>query len=764
MGGVWQVDRAPRVGALRLAALTARALPAAAIALRIDPVIDPSDPRALLDRCVAARIIWHPSTAALLEAAGASEGPASTYTLPVRGPNARPTELANVLARVHPSTWTSSTGEPLTPSDLRDLFADAAAHIPPHQATTAAPSSRIAVTAKARTVTLRLLTDPLTLTTAHTHATIDRHRSARVTPTDIPAVLSAARKANLVTVDADTTGRFADLGWTHERRLLLRATPGAPGYATTETGPLVTAALADVLGAVDAVAAVRPATGQVAVATDPLVAAAAAGATAAPVPSPVAGVALRSWQEAFIGQYLANGTGLVNALPPGAGKSACVGAAMAEAQRRLGRGHRGLVVAPTTLLEQWQVELGTFHPDAHMVRAASEDDLGDLSGAWSRPGPVVLLTSPALVARHPQAFAALAPDDLAVDEGTFLRVDSAQTRALWQVRAASERAVVLTGTPDSGLGGTVEAIVAFVAGRRDLMGAGHLVAPQLAGMDPIALAGAWIFGHLADLGGAVPATSAHVLTLTASMFEDAVSAQAAKRIRALLDAATTPAKVRRAATAVRTELEGWRTGLACPAALMAGRSALARAVREHLTSTGHLPARDDEHTPTWEQIVHAAPAAAGVKAAALSAWLREGNGAQSLIFADSVPALETLAHTLTNDAHTRIGLLTGKVRPAARARLVDQYTNGDLTTLLVAGTGHLGLNLQSAARLAHLDVPTSAALLTQRAARAARMGSTHVNVPVHMPLIAASAEQTWWARATGAGAPTDLLTLARSLL
>lgn len=774
MDGLWQVDRAPRVGALRGAAARVWDIPAAVAALRIDPAANPTSPAELLAPCVGVRLAWHPSTAQLLHDAGATAESATTYTLAVTGPAARPGALGELAARVLPTAWVHPTGAATHAPLDADALAELLEHPPQPTRPTAPPSTKpgagwISVTRKGRIATLRLLVEPVLLPAPLATPTglplkVGAARAVRLRPAQVPAALTALRKAGVIAVDADTPARFADLGWVHDRRLVLTPTPGAPGWASVETGPLVTSAIPELVPVANAVAAARPATGKVALALDPLVIAAATGAGAASVPSAVPGVALRSWQEQFIGQYLANGTGLVNALPPGAGKTACVAGAMAAAATRAtpgGTPHRGLVVAPTTLLEQWAAELGVFHPTAHVALAHVEGDLSSLRAAWDRPGPVVALVAPGLIAKHPGTFAALPLDDLAIDEGTYLRTDSAQTRALWDVRRGARRAAVLTGTPDTGLPGTVEALVSFVAGRPALMAGGPPAA--LAGLGAVELAGPWVFGQSADLAGVLPGATPRPTSVPAGDYERALAQVASARVTALLAGADTPAKRRRAATSLRAELDGWRTGLACPAALLSGKSALARQLRSHLGDAGLLPAHLADAPPTLAALLTGAPETAGVKVAWAAQWVAGAPEEPSLVFSDSVPALEALAAALTSAGVRGVAVLSGKVRPPARARLVEQFTAGQLTVLLIASTGQLGLNLQAASRVAHLDIPATASSLTQRGARAARMGSAHTSVTVAVPVVTPSAEEVWWAHTGGASAPTDILGLAEEL-
>lgn len=747
MESLWRVDRAPRVGPLRAAAATMSALPAAAAAIRIDPAADLADPQTLLAPVVGVRLVTHPSVATLLHAAGATlDG--NTWAIPTP---TTPRAAQALVARVHPTTWVDAQGHPLTTEQV----ATALATPPPARRPTPAAQpgpGRLAVHPGRRHVRVRLALDPVEVPVPSGTVTLTPSRTTRLRPADLPRVVSALRKAGIVVVDADTAGRLTDLGWTHDRRLVLTPAPGAPGWALADAGPLVTSPLPQIATAADAVAGVRPARGKVAVAVHPATTAAAATATAGSRAPHTQLVALRSWQEQFIGQYLAGGTGLVNALPPGTGKTACVAAAWATAAQDIPT-HRGMVIAAPTLLEQWATELARFHPTATVVLATTEPDLDVLNRTWASPVPAVAVLTPGLVTRHAQRLADLGCHDLAVDEGTWLRSPSAQTAATWQVRRGADRVAVLTGTPDLAPG-TVEALVGFAAGDPDLMtGPVH---PTLAGMDALDRAGPWVFGTSADLAAHLPTTPRTDLPVIPGTLEAALQRTATRRVQTLLAQATTPAKARKVATTLRTELNLWRTGLACPPALLAGRSALAAALRTDLdldNPTNPLTARQ------WADRL-GTPA----KVRAVADWVtrQHTDGHQCLVFADSPAALDVLAAHLPVP-HGLVATLSGKVRPAARARAVEAFTAGTVRVLLVAGVGQLGLNLQTATHIAHLDVPASAAMAAQRTGRAVRLGASSDQVEVLLPYLEGTAEHIWAAHATGTGTPVDTLGLATTL-
>lgn len=740
-------SRLPRAGALSAAATHLDSVPAAAVAVRVDPSVDVSAAPTLLRPCVAARLTWHPALTAL---AGPEHAPTSTttWTLPKGGP-----ALASLLAHTHPGVWVIGT-EPASPADVAAL---AGVTCPPPVPAPAPPGpGRVHVSASGRRVTLHLACDPVTVPGAGAHLTTGR--ALLLTPSQVATAVSAARKAGLLVVDADRAGRLVDLAWLVDRRLVATPAPGAPGWARVDAGDLVTTSTPAVLPAQDAALAVNRVGGAVAGAVDPLVRAALGIARAGACTHAAPGVVLHSWQELFIGAYLSGGPGLVNALPPGLGKTACAAGAMAAVaagaqQIRGPLGHRGVVVAPVSLVTQWVGELGTFHPDARVVAVTASTDLPAARDAWSTPGHLVVVVTPAVLGECVDELGDWVLDDLIVDEGTFLRGQSAAAAAAWRLRRTAERACVLAGTPSERGPGTVAALTDFALGRTlaRLPADGHLT-----GLSEAERSGLFVFGP-AGPSAALPGARQHAVTVAPDRVAQVVQEAAHRRVVELLAAATTMAARRRLAPRLAAELGRWRAGLACPAALLVGASALARDVEAALASEGLVTGPVAGADPV--ALVRAHPHLAGPKVTWVADWVRAGGG-QALVFADTPGALDVLMDQLPGARHA---VVSGRVRPSARARAVDAFGAGGLDVLGVCAAGQHGLNLQSAARLAHLDVPASGEVAAQRNARAVRLGSAHPSVEVAVPVLEGTGETVWWGHACGARSGVDVLTLAQEL-
>jgi len=744
------VGRLPRAGALAGAAARLTGVPAAAVAVRAHPGVDAGAASTLLRACVAARLVWHPSLVALVEAAGGRRESQVAWSLPAGAPG-----WVDLLARVHPQVW-HHPDQAASPGQVAALVGVAA---PPVGAAGPTGPGRVVVSRSGRRVTMRLECPPLRV---GPQVTVTTGRSALVTPDRLEAVVGAGRRAGLVVVDADAPGRLADLGWLADRRLVARPAPGAPGWAVVDTGPLVTGSTAPVVPAPDAAVAVGRAGGNVAAAADPLVVAASRVARAGACTFAPPGVVLHAWQESFVGAYLAGGPGLVNALPPGTGKTACVAVAMAAVAagqgppvREAALGHRGVVVVPVTLVDQWTRELGVFHPAARVVVATDAGQVAAAVRAWARPGPLVVVVTPQVLAGHAGAVAGWCPDDLAVDEATYLRGRSAAAAAVWALRGRAVRAAVLSGTPDERGPGSVAALVGFATGRAEVAAAA--VDAHLAGVGELERAGVFAFTRPAS-GAGLPGTGRTVVQVPPGPVEQVVEQVARERVAALLAGARTDAARRRLAARLRTEVDRWRVGLACPAALLVGSSQLAGQVGAALVRAGLLPGAVTGDLVG--RVVARWPHLSGAKVAHAAGWVAGGDG-PALVFTDSPDAAQALVAAVGDRA--RCAVVSGRVRPAARARLVERFGAGQVDVLVVCAAGQHGLNLQAARRLLHLDVPASGQQAAQRDARAVRLGAVHDLVEVQVPVLEGTGEQVWWAHACGARAGVDVLTLAGEL-
>ena len=755
----------PRWANLRgpAASAAARRLPPAAVAVKLSPHVDLADPGVLVRRCVAVTVAVHPLLDGLLRAAGT--GANGSYTVQHKVSGTPAPELVAALAATHPGAWVCERG-----TDPGTVFGG-----PLAAALTArglhAPVGRAPVRLAGQRLQLSRSRSGLRVTPQLPAVTLAGRQVALgdrllLTPVQAAELVAAARARGLVVLDADAPGRLAELEWLLRRHALALPVPGAPGWARLSTGDLVTATLPSPALAGDAAAALVAAKGDVAVAVDPAVARTAAVAAARPAGRD----GLRDWQDQFVSAYLAAGpgAGLVNALPPGSGKTVCTAAAMAERAGQVTGPYRAVALVPVGVRVQWQRELARFFPAARVCTADSATMLPRAAAEFAEaPGPAVLLLTVELAASAPGPLAQVRADDLVVDEATFLRSGtSARTAAAWALRRRADKAMVLSGTPDPGGVDDAGALVAFAAGQPGMFAEFPLSGPHplVPGVDRL---GPWLFRGPDAAAAALPAAAPEPVQVVPGELEQVIDTVARERVAALLAKAAGPGKAgakpagrtkkakaaaspsRSPLVALASELRAWRLGLASPAALIASRYRLAADVR----------ARAGELAGT------SGPQAPGVKVAWAAARAAEsgGRGEPVLVFSEFPAALADVAALLAA-AGVQHGVLTSAVSARKRQGMVDAFTAGQCPVLLVSGTGQLGLNLPAARVVLHLDVPASAATLLQRSARAARLDSAVAEVAVRVPVLAGCGDEALFAQLRAASPVTDLGTLAAALL
>lgn len=504
-----------------------------------------------------------------------------------------------------------------------------------------------------------------------------------LTPLRALEVLARAATTGLVALDADPHRALLPLLERAQHATIALPVPTAPGWCVVRTG---TAKAPTPVPAAD----VDPARTVLA----PAVLQARQTANAAATDRP----GLRPHQDRAVSAYLACGPGLVDASPTGSGKTVTAAASLAErARHHTGDAPwRALVLAPASLHPQWVDELAAHAPGLPVSRSATGEDLrAALSAAVG-----VILATPTLAADALTDSWAVA--DLVVDEADVLtNPAAATTRTLWRVRARADKALVLTAT---------------AAERRGAVGAAHLLAyarndhavtrrggPRITGdrLAPYVLR--------ADAAGKPPVDLTQP-TLDPSPLEARLDAALLELASADVAAGT--------CTALRAQLHLNRLRLAAasPAAALQGKD----------RQLADLAAR------------------CGATASTLSSrqlWAADLCAAEPghVIVADSAAALTQLHRHLA--AQGEVGLLTSAVTPALRASTLEAFTTGALPTLLLGPVGQVGLNLQRAHTLAHLDLPPNLAALTQRTGRVARIGSPHARVTSTLPALTGTSEE-----------------------
>lgn len=646
------------------AGVVAGRLQPAVVVVRLDPARDPADPGTLLGRCVAFRTVTHPALAAEWSSGG-GQVTGDGWLFSTRQEN-----LPDLLGRVVPGCWPS----PARVS--RVLPADVAGNLEKLGGFRRPPRlmpSRLAVSR--------------TRSGFRVTVSLDRRVSellptGPVPPAEALNAVSRLRAAGVVVVDASGPERLPLLWKLVRRRVVATPMWGRPGMADLDVGPDASCtAPAGVGSTLDVLAATGSAVGVVAV--DPYLTAVAALADPVPVCHPNMG--LYRWQEQFVDRYVAaaQSGGLVNALEPGLGKTACASAALEARWRQADRPtSQALVVCPSTVRGQWVAELGTFFPQAQVTSGVS---------ASSTVGLRVVVCSPQFVVRNVDRLAAVNWSDVVVDEGAFLASGSKTAAALFRIRAVADMGMVLTGTPPERPGRLVE----FATGR-----------PCVADVTVDECGPWWFFGPSGVQSGVLPGLAVEIVDVPPGLAERRVSAAASELLGSQSGFGLHRSSVERSR----------RLGLASPVALSRSGFKLAAAVPK------------------------ACRPGVKVRWVASRAASEIDLGGRVLVFSDFAGVLGDVSAELdaVGVAH---GVLSSAVPPAGRAAVVEGYLSGAVPVLLAAPTGHHGVNLPGATLVVHADVPDSYDGFVQRNARATRAGGGCAQVVrVAVPVVSGTAD------------------------
>lgn len=693
------------------------------------------DPASLLRPCVRLTALPHPSLHALLIAAGARRYD-GVYTVELA--HADLPLVAQALALTPASTWATAKG-----TTIDQALAPLAGHLPALDAGRRRPDRmsgmRIVVASSRRTLHLDIALDGPLVRGWHLGEAVGRGSSRTTTldvsPSDAAAIADAALEQRLI-LTTGSPSRLDELWQRVDSGATIKPAPGAPGLAVIHAGrdlqrppvgPTPAATATAWLPTRSATYTGRGPLPQVAVSAAVTQAAAVHRILSAPA-TVAARAALHPWQDAFVDAFLACGPGMVNSLPPGTGKTVCASAAMAE-HAAPSPHYLGVVVAPRVLRAQWTRELGVFCPGATVINPRNATELAAAlahvpegradgpslgrvdpggQGEAGRPAKRVVITTPALLANVYGDFTPAAIDDLVVDEAVYLSAPSSlRTEATWWLRRHARRAMPMSGTPDQHGSEGVGRLLAFARGDADLFATASLPSDWRPAVGQLVYAGD------DSLGKQLPQVHDAVVTCPAGPLEIVIDEMAAKMASDLL------ARPKPSALEARRLLDSWRLGLASPRALLESQHPLGRHVRDQLDTD-----------------VHAELAAGGEngKVGWVVSWIRGRVDSPTLVFSDFPSALDDVAAELR--AHgIACASITGSTSPADQQAAAAAFTTGDIRVLLLSGAGHLGLNLQVADAVVHLDVPPKSAAMVQRTARAARLGSATDQVHAMVPVI-----------------------------
>ncbi len=425
-----------------------------------------------------------------------------------------------------------------------------------------------------------------------------------------------------------------------------------------------------------------------------------------PVPSALA-AKLRPYQERgfrWLAANFASGFGCLLADDMGLGKTVQAIALMLLLKEggRLARG--ALVIAPASLLTNWERELARFAPD---LRVALHYGAGRRA-AKKGPEPDLLLTTYETFLRDRGTLGAKEWDLALLDEAHLVKnPDAARSKAVKTLKAA--RRLALTGTP-------VENNLAELWSLFDFVLPGWL-------------------GRLEDF--------AREFRGPIEVSRDAEAAARLRRVtapfilrRLKTDRAIAPDLPEKSVIAEYAELTAEQAALytvavergmaAVESADRANRSGLVLALLTALKQIANHPRNWDKTSP--------GDAARSGKSRLLLSLLDSAfeAGERVLVFSQYVEMLDILAPVVRENLGVEPELLHGSMAKARRDAAVDRFQNGTGpgAFLVSLKAGGVGLNLTAATRVFHYDLWYNPAVENQATDRAFRIGQTR-NVFVH---------------------------------
>lgn len=431
-------------------------------------------------------------------------------------------------------------------------------------------------------------------------------------------------------------------------------------------------------------------------------------------------------QDDFVARHLASRRGTVCAHPPGTGKTPTAAVALREAHRQADRraGWVAVVAVPAGVVRQWRDELGRWFPDA--VVCDAHVTTGELTSVPPSSTPKIILDTFDRIAAAELASRGVIYDEVVCDEATVLVGQGRRATALWQLRGACRRGLALTGTPaHKGDVDSTGRVVAWALGERHLFDDARLsdasavagmpwqdrLGPTLGTFDPAAL----LPPVQVSCEPALPTEHLEGALVDAV---DGRLAAAWSRAAQLRDALLAGHGVGQARRGLRAEASAARL-----AVLTAARSARAVAADPSAAAVC-LPTTlraDPVCVAAAEDLLASGCGVTelGRRARLVDHLVTAGAGVGILVFSDSLTAGEAAATALRARGRF-VGVADGS-SAAKRDAAAKAFRAGALDVVVVSGAGSIGMNLQAAELVCHLDGMSDVGVARQRHGRAARL-------------------------------------------
>lgn len=417
---------------------------------------------------------------------------------------------------------------------------------------------------------------------------------------------------------------------------------------------------------------------------------------------------LREHQDHFVSLYAASETGAICALDTGMGKTVTAASAIKHESSKVSN-YRALITCPKGVKNQWVQELNKWAPSVKVHVLNSFKDFDVLTKETTEP--VAFLLSHELLTRNVDAFLTSKFNDFVIDEVRVASKTSSKTKAFEKVRKVCVKAMALTATPAERNLSEVAYLAALIRDDETLtFDVDELYSPSRLG--PI------FFQRDASYeSDSLPKVNFETFKLTMSSQEEdlvnEIMKEIQKRKELLLNARKSKdtSKVNALRSSLVSSINLLRSSLSDASNLFRSESSFAQA----LVAKGLVSQAASQNVKRLKLVEE------------VKSW---SFSHQTLICTDFVGSCETFVNQATS-AGLKAAALTGSQSSVERAMICASFDAGDLDVLTLSSSAQRGINLQTASKLIHLDLPLTSTAALQRSGRIVRLGSNHEEVNVY---------------------------------
>lgn len=326
-------------------------------------------------------------------------------------------------------------------------------------------------------------------------------------------------------------------------------------------------------------------------------------------------------------------------------------------------------------------------------------------------------------------------DDLIADEAVVLaNTGSRQSKALWALRARSEVALALTGTPIDKSLDDLGRLIAWTRNDPDMFRGRRLDNIDMStaeGQDTFrrAIGPLVVRYDQSEIRGEIPRFKANVERISLHKAELALANAARTELRRVYDELVVLLDDVAVADPNDPDLKVLRDELKLARGAWLGGTTLARTAAADPESLRYSSSAGAAMLDA-QGLIDSACSVGGSKRRRCHDLVveRVNAGEKVLVFTEFAQAARAVIGDLATSGIRVGGVLGGGGK--ARDRNIEAFRSGDLDVLICTAAGEKGLNLQVATSVIHYDLPWTPRKVVQRTGRAARIGSTASEIEV----------------------------------